>query len=342
MKKYKIAVAGLVHDHIWGELAAWQALPNAEVVACGDVNEPLRVRFQALFPYARVFDSWQAMLAEDTLAPDVVQCATENSVHADVVEACAARGVSVVCEKPMAATFAQARRMATAATDAGIHLLINWPVAWQPAFQEWEQRIAAGAIGDVHFVRYRSAHNGPREIGCDPHFVAWLYDADKNGAGAFMDYCCYGAAMCALLLGRPERVTALRGVFAKDYPLPDDAAVLTLQYRHALGVAEASWIQPSWTLGPNPVAFGSGGTIGVVGDSVVLQTAGGGVETIVAPPLLFPRRSATEYFLHCLETGAAITGICAPETSLLAQETLTAGLTASDTGATQVLSPAAS
>lgn len=337
MKTYKVGVASLVHDHIWGELNHWKALPNAQIVAAGDVNESLRQRFAAIFPDARLYPSWREMLEAEADNLDVIQCASENNVHADIVEASAERGLHVITEKPMAATFAQAIRMADAAKKHDVRLLINWPSAWNPAFQEWERRIAAGEIGDVRFVRYRSAHNGPREIGCDPHFVEWLYDAEKNGAGAYMDYCCYSAVMCARFLGRASRVTALRGVLAKEYPLPDDAAVLTLQYPHALGVAEASWIQPSAMLGPNPIAFGSGGTIGVVSGNVVLQKVGGEAVTIVAPPTVAPRRSGPEYFLHCIETGAAIEGICNAETSLIAQETLTAGLVASDTGVTQVL-----
>jgi predicted dehydrogenase len=220
MKTYKVGFASLVHDHIWGELNHWKALPNAEVVAAGDVNEPLRERFQKMFPNARLYPSWQEMLDAEHGNIDVVQCASENSVHADIVEASAAHGLHVISEKPMAATFEQAKRMADAAKRHNVRLFINWPSAWSPAFQEWERRIAAGEIGDVRFVRYRSAHNGPREIGCDPHFVEWLYDAEKNGAGAYMDYCCYGAVMCARFLGRASRVTALRGVLAKEYPLP--------------------------------------------------------------------------------------------------------------------------
>ncbi len=337
MKNYKVGVASLVHDHVWGELEHWKALPNVEVVACGDVNQTLRERFARKFPAARVYNSWREMLTAESGTLDIVQCAAENSNHADIIEACAASGLHVVCEKPMAATHAQAKRMADAAARHDIRLLINWPVAWDPAYREWERRILSGEIGDVRYVRYRSAHNGPREIGCDPHFVEWLYDAEKNGAGAYMDYCCYGAAMCARLLGRARQVTALRGVFAKDYPLPDDAAVLTLRYAHALGVAEASWIQPSAILGPNPVAYGSQGSIGVSGGAVVSQREGDETRSIPAPATVAPYRSAPEYMIHCLETGAAIEGICSPETSLIAQESLTAGLIAADTGAAQTL-----
>ena len=339
MKTYRVAIASLVHDHVWGELRHWAALPNVEVVAAGDVNAPLREKVAATAGEGvRLYDSWQAMLDAEGDSLDVVQCASENSVHAEVAEACAARGIHVLVEKPMAATYAQAKRMADAAAAAGTLLAVNWPTAWSPAFQEMERRILAGDIGTVRYFKYRSAHNGPKELGCSPYFWGWLYDAEKNGAGALMDYCCYGAAMCARFLGRPEKVTGLRGVLAKDYPLPDDAAIIAMQYPHAFGVAEASWVQPTSYATANPVAYGSEGAISLSGGKVLLFKPGKSApEEITPPPTEAPRRSGPEYLLHCLETGAAVEGVCAPEVSLIGQEILEAGLRAADGGQTQSL-----
>jgi predicted dehydrogenase len=49
---------------------------------------------------------------------DIIQAAGGNSEGADIVEAAAARGMHVISEKPMAATLAQAERMAAAAQKA--------------------------------------------------------------------------------------------------------------------------------------------------------------------------------------------------------------------------------
>ena len=232
----------------------------------------------------------------------------------------------------------QANRMARAAEQAGIRLLINWPTAWNLAFQELERRILAGDIGQVRYFKYRSAHNGPKEIGCSPYFYNWLYDAEKNGAGALMDYCCYGAAMCARFLGLPESVAGIRAVLAKDYPVPDDNALIAMRYPHAFGVAEASWTQVTGYATANPVAYGSEGALSVNKDgTLLLLRRGKDAETIARVPTEPPRRSAAEYLLHCLETGAPIEGICAPAVSRDAQEILEAGLRAADTGQTQTL-----
>lgn len=336
MKTYRVAVLSLVHDHIWGELRAWQNLPNAEIVAAADVNADLRERFASRVPGAKVYESWQELLEKEQDL-DVVQIASENNQHAPLVEAAAARGLHIIVEKPMAATLEQARRMHKAVQSAGVKLLVNWPTAWNPAWQEMERRLLAGEIGQIRYLKYRSAHNGPREIGCDPHFVEWLYDAEKNGAGAFMDYCCYGAALCARHLGRPNKVTGLRAVLSKDYPLPDDNAVVTMLFDHAVGVAEASWTQTTGYLGTNPVAYGSEGAIGLMSGKLHLLRTDKTTEVIDPAATVAPRRSGPEYLLHCIETGEAPTGYCAPDVSLIAQEILQAGLDAADSGQTQQL-----
>lgn len=331
-KTYRVGVASLVHDHVWGELKRWTALPNVEIVAAGDVNGDLRDKFKAQFGAAALYISWQEMVEKEKL--DIVQAASENSVAADIVEACAAKGIHVISEKPMAATLDQANRMVEAAKRSGIHLMINWPTAWQPPIQEMERRILAGDIGCLFYFKQRSAHNGPREIGCDPHFVEWLYDEEKNGAGALMDYCCYSADMCARFMGLPKQVTGFRGVFVKEYPLPDDNAMILMKYPNAFGVAEASWTQTVGYATPNPVAYGTDGSIAVSGGKVVIQRTGQEPEALEPRPPESPMCSGPEYLINCLETGEPIQGFCSMKVSRDAQEILEAGKRAADTGRT--------
>jgi predicted dehydrogenase len=334
MKKFRLGVAAMVHDHVWGELHHWAQRHDVEIVAAGDVNADLRERIQQKYDVPRVYDSWQEMIESEEL--DIVQAASENNVCADIVEACAAKGIHVVSEKPMSATLDQANRMIRAMEKSGIKLMINWPTAWGATFQEMERRILNGDIGQLNYFKYRSAHNGPKEIGCDPHFWDWLYDEEKNGAGALMDYCCYSADMCARFLGLPQQVTGFRGVFVKDYPLPDDNAIILMKYSNAFGVAEASWTQTVGYATNNPVAYGTGGSLAVAGDKLILQTPGN-VEIITPQETQAPRRNAPEYFIHCLQNDLPIEGYCSPYVSRDAQEILEAGKRAADSGQTMNL-----
>jgi predicted dehydrogenase len=323
----------MVHDHVWGEIGHWKSLPNVELVAAADINGPLRDKAVADAGVAHIYESWREMLDREHL--DIVQAAAENNAGAEIVEECAKRGIHVISEKPMAATLAQADRMLKASVDGKIKLLINWPTAWSPVFQEWKNQIEAGQIGRITYIKYRSAHNGPKEIGCSPYFWGWLYDAEKNGAGALMDYCCYAADMAALLLGLPKSVTGIRGTLVKDYPIPDDNAIILMKYPGAFGVAEASWTQTvPYAEGANPVAYGTEGSVAVSAGKVVVQRPQTDPLTITPAELVFPHRSGPEYLIYCIENDLPVAGFCSPKVSRDAQAILEAGLQSADTGRT--------
>ena len=335
-KTYRLAVAGLSHDHVWGELRAWQATGRVEIVAVGEPIERLRGKLREHLPGVREYPGWREMLAGETDL-DIVQIAAPNNQHADITEATASKNCHVVTEKPMAATLSQANRMVSACERAGVRLMVNWPTAWSPAFAEMERVITSGELGTLRYFKYRSAHDGPKEIGCDESFWSWLYDEEQNGAGAFMDYCGYGAAMMARFLGLPEKVIGMRAVLAKDYPVPDDNAIISAWYKGAHCVAEASWTQPTGYVSGNPYAYGSEGAIAIQGGRVHLLKPGKSSEIYDPPALLSPKRSAPEYFLHCLESGEPIEGVCSASVSRDAQEILEAGLRAAATERVQHL-----
>src|SRR5260370_995857 len=79
--------------------------------------------------------------------------------------------------------------------EAGVQLMVNWPIAWWPQLQQALRLAEEGRIGRVFQINYRAADAGPREVGCSEAFAEWLLDPDRNGGGALMDYCSYGAAL---------------------------------------------------------------------------------------------------------------------------------------------------
>jgi predicted dehydrogenase len=330
MKTYRLGVASMVHDHLWGEMQHWAKMPNVEIVAAGDVNAELRAKMAAEYGVRSLYDSWQEMVEKEDL--DIVQAASENSVAADIVEACAAKGIHVITEKPMSARLSQADRMLRAATEAGTILMVNWPTAWSPLLHRMTEVIESGAIGRLFYLKYRAAHNGPKEIGCSPYFWGWLYDEKLNGAGAFMDYCCYSAVLNSYFLGLPKRCVGIRATLVKDYPIPDDNAMILMHYDHAFGVAEACWTQKVHTWTPNPIAYGTEGSIGVLGGKVVLHRVGHEPEELDGLELPAGYSNGPEHLIHCIETGEEVRGTCNMVVSRNAQEILEAGLLSADRG----------
>lgn len=332
---YRVGIAGLIHDHIWNMLRWWKELDGAELVAAADVNPPLLERMRAEFGVQALYGSYAEMFDSENL--DIVTVAMDNAGTAEVVEAAAAKGIHVMSEKPMAATLDQADRMIAACRRAKVELMINWPTAWSPAIQTVDRLVREGVIGAVHKVKYLAAHQGPKEIGCSPYFYNWLYDAERNGAGALMDYCCYGSNMAAHWLGRPASVVGIMGTLVKeDFPV-DDNAIILMKYPHAFGIAEASWSQQAPDGSANPSVYGADGTLSVVGSRVRLARRDREPEWVELDQPSPGRRNGAEYLASCLRSGTPVEGMCSAETSRIAQEILQRGLESAQQGREIVL-----
>lgn len=329
-KKYRVGVIGLIHDHVWGMLRWWRELDGADLVAAADLNDPLRRRAQTEGGVETGYADYRQMLDREQL--DIVMIALDNAGTADAVEAAASAGAHVMTEKPMAATLEQADRMVEACRRARVELMVNWPTAWNPQVQTVDRLVRDGTIGSLHKIRYLAAHQGPKEFGCSSYFYEWLYDERRNGAGALMDYCCYGANLAAHWLGRPQSVVGMAGTLVKpDFPV-DDNAIILMKYPRAFGIAEASWTQQAPDGGANPSVFGDEGTLSVVGGRVRLGRPGEEARWIESDRPSPGRRNGAEYLVSCLDAGVPVEGICSAQVSRMAQQILECGLESSRTG----------
>lgn len=326
-EKYRLGIAGLVHDHVWKELGHWANTERVEFVAVADPNPPLRERVEKEFAVQHSFESTEQMFEECQL--DIVQVCTSNAGGVEVVEQAARRGVHVLLEKPMAATLQQADRMLAAAEKSGIQFLINWPNRWRPnTIQSWKL-LQDGAVGEIFTARMRMAHKGPREFGCSEYFCQWLYDASQSGAGALVDYCCYGAAAFRYLFGMPNAIQAVAARLVKEDISVDDNASISLIYDKRFAFAEASWSQiPSYH---DAVYLGTTGTLSTDEGSITIADEGG-QRLITVEPLPEGRRNGPECFLTCLDTGEQPADVCSMQVCRDAQEILEAAKQAAETG----------
>lgn len=303
--RLRIGVIGLVHDHVWGILDEFREIKDIEVMCVSDVNEPLLAKAKGL-GIENIYKSHEELLAKEDIDAAIVY--TENSRHADVTDLAAEKGLHIMVEKPMASDLEQAERMFKAARKAGIKLMINYPTAWYPTIRHAHKLAQEGLIGRIYQVRYRAAHEGPKEIGCSRYFYEWLYDEKLNGAGAFMDYCCYGANMCRWILGIPWKVVAVGGTYVREYLTVEDNAVLLMGYKKAMGIAEASWSQigegvpPRYTL----VLNGSEGVIAAGKELKVYTSEAKNWEEIEPAPLQEGSRNGPEHFATCIREDKAV------------------------------------
>ncbi len=331
MRTFNVGVIGLVHDHCWSEMEKAHRTPGVRLVAVADRNRPLLKRALKLYPALRAFTDWRRMIRQEKI--DIAQLTLENGATHPVVAELARHGIHMYSEKPMSARLNQAEIMLKAAAKHKVKLLINWPTAWNPALHEARRLVSRGAIGQVYYVKARGGHKGPKEIGCSPYFYRWLYNARLNGAGSLADYAGYGANMMRYVLGcQPISVSGIARRLTKRYYVPDDNAILTLEYRNAVGVIETTWSQVATPSYPNPLFYGTAGTLGVVGRELHLWRPGKKAKVI--KPKLMPKgqRCAAEYLAWAIRNRRPIEGPCSPKLSRDAQEVIEAGILSSASG----------
>lgn len=330
-KTYRIAVAGLVHGHIGGLLNNWKNHPRAQIVAVAEPDATLAGSAQERYDIARVYADWREMLAQE--ACDIVQVGCDNKSKTEIVTQAARAGRHVTAEKPLAVNLQAARQIREAVGAAGVTYLTNWPVAWQKGRRTIMRLAKEGAIGEIFQLKERQGHAGPREIGCGPEFVGWLYDADKNGGGAGADFCGYGAVLAAFLLGRPDSVWGVAGNLTKDYEIVDDNAVFVARYPKAIALLEGTWAQQGGDGAGYPLVYGTKGTLSQAGGQVRLDRGkNGGVELIEHDALPPNGANHAEYLIECLETGRAPEGILNLDVCYVAQEIVEAGYESVRTG----------
>jgi len=248
-KPLRIGVAGLTHTHVhW--IFESEKRGDIEIVGIAESNRELAERYakQHGFSMDKVYPSLEALIKE--AQPEAVTAFGTIYDHLGVVETCAPMGIHVMVEKPLAVSLDHALKMAALARKHGIQLLTNYETTWYPTnHKAYELVRANNAIGPIRKVVVRDGHRGPKKIGVNTEFLEWLTDPELNGAGALMDFGCYGANLMTWLMEgkKPRSVTAITGQFQpENNPKVEDEAIILLQYEKAVAIIQASW---NWPIG---------------------------------------------------------------------------------------------
>lgn len=323
----RIGILGMIHDHVWDHLPQLQHSENAELVAAFDRNQVLRDRIHTEYG-CPTYASQEELFSNHEL--DGVYIFSSNKEGAELALSAIEHGLPVMIEKPMAANLEQAEAMLSAAKKQNVCLMVNWPFAWWPQMQHAITMAKAGEIGEIWQVKYRAAHAGPKELGCSDYFCDWLFDPELNGAGAMMDYCCYGCVLSSVLLGMPESITGIAGQYRPESLGVEDNAMIIMQYPKAMATAEGSWSQIGKLTAYTTVIYGTKGTLLVEPQKkgrLMLATESQplGEEVKVQCPVLH-LQTATEHFAYCIQNGEEPWDLCHPQAGLEAQRILEAGM----------------
>ncbi len=270
-KPVRVAVAGLSHGHV-GWIFNRKDKTDIQLVGIWETNPDLVKQFTERYKLdpKLFYSDLNKML--DEVKPEAVSAFGAINEHVVVVRACAPRKINVMVEKPLATTFADAKEIQKLATQHNIHVLTNYETSWYASNQHVNQLIQDGKLGEIRKVMVNDGHQGPKEIGVSKEFFAILTDPVKNGAGALVDFGCYGANLMTWLMKgeRPVSVTAVTHQNKPDiYKNVDDEASIILQYPKAQCIIQGSW---NWSFARKDMeVYGNKGYAIAVNPTVVRQ-----------------------------------------------------------------------
>jgi UDP-N-acetyl-2-amino-2-deoxyglucuronate dehydrogenase len=153
---YRVAIAGChrmlerrVANHNWA--AAFAAVPSTQIVAVFDRDAATRRAFQDCWGDVATHDDYQRML--DAERPDLVCIATRQTMHADQIEAAAAAGVrGILCEKPLATSMQETRRIVTACERHRTTFTLALDRRWFSYHRMLVRLLRDGEIGEVRAI----------------------------------------------------------------------------------------------------------------------------------------------------------------------------------------------
>src|SRR4030095_6340107 len=97
---------------------AWTRIPEVNIVAIYNRTESRARAVMNDFGIPKYYPDWKEML--DVERPDFVDVITPPDTHQEMCAFAAERGIHIICQKPLAPTLADSRRIVESVDAAGV------------------------------------------------------------------------------------------------------------------------------------------------------------------------------------------------------------------------------
>ena len=185
------------------------------LVICADDVAARAKQAQEALGFAESTTDWHAVINHPEV--QVVNIASPNYLHLEMVRAVTAAGKHVFCEKPVGRTPQETAEIEALARKAGVMSFVGFNYRWAPMVQYAKQLIDEGRLGKITHYRGRFfAMYGSNPLG----HLTWRFKQEYAGSGVLGDIMSHVVDMAHLLIGPIERVVSHRHTFIAERPLP--------------------------------------------------------------------------------------------------------------------------
>lgn len=136
---------------------------------------------------------------------NAVAICSETVAHAPLIDAAAAQGCAILCEKPLGTSLADTERIAATVMRHGTWFMQSFPKRFDPVTTRLREAVDGGELGRVTLARVRHGHY----YGLRPDFAQrWYVRRALAGGGALLDEGVHAADLLGFLFGPPASVVA--------------------------------------------------------------------------------------------------------------------------------------
>ncbi|GHV89751.1 oxidoreductase [Spirochaetia bacterium] len=189
-------------------LPALQKLKDVELAAFCDIVKERAETMNRDYAggKAKVFTDYRELLKEDL---DAVLVLTPNISHAPISIDALRAGKHVLCEKPMAKTYAEAQAMLAARDKSGKLLTIGYQNRFRPESLYLKEECDNGTLGDIYFAKATALRR--RAV---PTWGVFL-DEEKQGGGPLIDIGTHSLDLTLFMMNNYEPAYAVGTVYHK-------------------------------------------------------------------------------------------------------------------------------
>lgn len=199
----------------------------------------------------RAYDDYTAMAKSEARRRDGIEAVaivTPNHMHAGPAIEFLKRGIHVICDKPLTATMAEAKRLARVAEKAQALFILTHNYTGYPLVRHARAMVEAGELGRIRLVQVEYVQDWLTEA-AEKHGskqAEWRTDPVRSGAGgATGDIGTHAYNLACFVSGlAPEALAAELSTFVPGRPLDDNAHVLLRFAGGARGMLWASQVAP--------------------------------------------------------------------------------------------------
>ena len=233
---------GMVGSSWWADSMHLPALASHQRARTTAICGRNRRRAQALADVWRipqVYTNYADMIDHADL--DAIVIATPNDTHYPIAMRAMNKGLHVLCEKPIALTYAQAREMAQTAARRQLKTLVPFTYSFMPTARYLKELIDGGYIGQPYHLNMRYYTGFAR----DGEYL-WRFDKRIAGSGILGDLGSHFLYIAEWLYGEIAALTCrLSHIVPRadsdragnPYEVADDSCMLTLEFANgAMGM----------------------------------------------------------------------------------------------------------